>query len=59
MLGKEDYSTLASLVEKPAESVLMTFGAEPNPGLTDDRFSGSAVVFVATVTYRTQTAALH
>jgi uncharacterized protein YcbK (DUF882 family) len=59
MLGKEDYSTLASLVVKPAESVLMTFGAEPNPGLTDDRFSGSAVVFVATVTYRTQTAALH
>jgi uncharacterized protein YcbK (DUF882 family) len=58
-LGKEDYSALASLVEKPAESVMMAFGADPNPGLTDDRFSGSAVVFVATVTYRTQTAALH
>jgi uncharacterized protein YcbK (DUF882 family) len=58
-LGKEDYSALASLVEKPAQSVLMAFGVDPNPGLTDDRFSGSAVVFVATVTYRTQTAALH
>jgi hypothetical protein len=36
----------------------MTFGADPNPGLTDDRFSGSAVVFVATITYGARTAAL-
>jgi uncharacterized protein YcbK (DUF882 family) len=57
-LGAQDYRALASLVEKPASSVMMAFGANPNPGLTDDRFSGSAVVFVSTVTYGTHTAAL-
>ncbi len=57
-LGQQDYRTLSSLVEKPARSVMMTFGADPNPGLTDDRFSGSAIVFVATITYGAHTAAL-
>jgi hypothetical protein len=38
--------------------VMMTFAAEANPGLTADRFSGSAVVFVSTVTFGTHTAAL-
>jgi uncharacterized protein YcbK (DUF882 family) len=54
-LGMQDYRTLASLVEKPARSVTMTFGAEPNPGMTNDRFSGSAIVFISTVTYQAQT----
>jgi uncharacterized protein YcbK (DUF882 family) len=57
-LGDSDYRALAALMEKPASSVMMTFAAEPNPGLTADRFSGSAVVFVSTVTYGTRTAAL-
>jgi uncharacterized protein YcbK (DUF882 family) len=57
MLGAEDFRSLAALVEKPKNSVMMTFGVEPNPGLTDDRFSGSAIVFVSTVTYQTHTAA--
>jgi hypothetical protein len=40
--------------------VMMTFGTEPNPGLTDDHFSGSAIVFVSTVTYQPRTtASLH
>jgi uncharacterized protein YcbK (DUF882 family) len=54
-LGMQDYRTLASLVEKPARSVMMTFGADPNPGMTNDRFSGSAIVFISTVTYQAQT----
>jgi uncharacterized protein YcbK (DUF882 family) len=54
-LGVPDYRTLASLVEKPASSVMMTFGADPNPGMTDDRFSGSAVVFISIVSYRAPT----
>jgi uncharacterized protein YcbK (DUF882 family) len=54
-LGMQDYRTLAALVEKPATSVMMTFGAEPNPGMTNDRFSGSAIVFISTVTYQAQT----
>lgn len=58
LLGDPDYRALAALMEKPASSVMITFAAEPNPGLTADRFSGSAVVFVSTVTYGTHTAAL-
>jgi len=51
MLGTPDYRTLASLVAKPTRSVvMMTFGAEPNPGMTSDRFTGRAVVFAATQT---------
>ena len=57
MLGAQDFRSLAALVEKPKNSVMMTFGAEPNPGLIDDHFSGSAIVFVSTVTYQTHTAA--
>jgi len=33
--------------------VMMTFAPAPNPGLADDHFSGSAIVFVPTVTYQT------
>lgn len=57
-LGAQDYSALAALVEKPASSVVMKFGADPNPGLTHDHFSGSSVVFISTVTYPTHTASL-
>jgi hypothetical protein len=55
MLGAENYRALAKLIEKPASSVVMRFSADPNPGLTPDHFSGSAVSFVAIVTYPTQT----
>jgi uncharacterized protein YcbK (DUF882 family) len=57
MLGAQDFRSFTALVEKPKNSVMMTFGAEPNPGLTDDHFSGSAIVFVSTVTYQTRTTA--
>ncbi len=59
ILGAQDFRTLAPLVQKPASSVVMTFSADPTPGLTHDRFSGSAVVFVSTVSYQTHTASLH
>jgi uncharacterized protein YcbK (DUF882 family) len=58
VLGDPDYRALAALMDKPSSSVMVTFAAEPNPGLTADRFSGSAVVFVSTVTYGTHTASL-
>ncbi len=58
-LGVPDFRTLAALIEKPASSVMMTFAAEPNPSLDHDHFSGSAIVFVPTVTYPTRTASLH
>jgi hypothetical protein len=57
MLGAADFRTLAALVEQPKSAVMMTFASEPNPGLTDDHFSGSAIVFVSTVTYQTRTTA--
>jgi uncharacterized protein YcbK (DUF882 family) len=55
-LGSQDFRELTPLMSKPASSVMMTFSADPNLGLTHDRFSGSAIVFVSTVTYPTQTA---
>ncbi len=51
-LGEQHYRALESLLQKPTSAVIMTFAAEPNPGLTHDRFSGSAIVFVSTVTYQ-------
>ncbi len=57
-LGVRDFRSLAELMVKPANSVMMTFVADPNAGLTQDRFSGSAIVFVSTVTYPVQTADL-
>jgi uncharacterized protein YcbK (DUF882 family) len=58
-LGERDFRSLATLMLKPASSVMMTFASEPNPGLENDHFSGSAIVFVSTVTYPTRTASLH
>ncbi len=51
MLGAENYRTLTTLVEKPTQSVVMTFGAEANPGLSADHFSGPAVGVISTVNY--------
>ena len=45
MLGVRDFRSLAELMVKPASSVMMSFAADPNPGLTHDHFSGSAVVY--------------
>jgi len=57
-LGARDFRSLAALMVKPSSSVLMTFAADPNPGLDHDRFSGAAIFFVSTVSYPTRTAAL-
>jgi uncharacterized protein YcbK (DUF882 family) len=57
-LGARDFRTLAALMVQPDSSVMMTFTAEPNPGLAADRFSGIPIVFVSTVTYPLHTAGL-
>jgi uncharacterized protein YcbK (DUF882 family) len=57
-LGTRDFRSLAALIVKPRSAVMMTFAADPNPGLEHDRFSGAAVVFVSTVTYSARTAVL-
>ncbi len=54
-LGDRDFRALASLMVKPRSAVKMTFAADPNPGLAPDHFSGTAIVFVSTVSYATTT----
>jgi hypothetical protein len=36
---------------------MMSFSADPSLGMFTDRFSGNAVVFLATATFTTQTTA--
>jgi uncharacterized protein YcbK (DUF882 family) len=57
-LGARDFRALAALMVKPDNSVMMTFTSDPNAGLADDHFSGSAIVFVSTVSYPMHTAGL-
>jgi uncharacterized protein YcbK (DUF882 family) len=56
-MGENHRSWIAALLEKPAQAVLMTFSADPNLGMVADRFSGHAVVFLATATFKRQTTA--
>jgi hypothetical protein len=45
---------LEPLLKKPAMSLAMAFSADPNYGMVADRFSGRAVVFLATATFTRQ-----
>ena len=56
--GARDVTYLAGLMVKPASSVMMTFSPDPNLGLSQDHFNGSAIVFLPTITYPTRTASL-
>jgi uncharacterized protein YcbK (DUF882 family) len=57
-LGAGDFHALATLMVKPSSAVMMTFAADPNPGLPHDHFTGAAIVFVSTVSYPARTASL-
>jgi hypothetical protein len=50
-VGEPDFASLAQFMKKPASVVLMTFSSDPHLGMTEGQFSGSAVVFPATVTF--------
>jgi len=56
--GLTDYRGLAPLMRKPSATVMMTFSSDPQPGMTTRKFTGTAVVFVSTVTFGTRTASL-
>jgi hypothetical protein len=56
--GVPDFRTLSAFMQKPAKAVMMTFSGDPHLGMSYDAFSGSAVVFQATVTFGMKTAAL-
>jgi uncharacterized protein YcbK (DUF882 family) len=45
------------LLHKPVQSLMMTFSADPHLGMVADRFTGNAVVFLATATFSPQTTA--
>jgi hypothetical protein len=53
-----DYRGLAPFLRKPASTVMMTFSSDPQLGMTARKFSGTAVVFVSTVTFSIRTASL-
>ncbi len=53
-----DLTHLRAMMLKPNSVVMMTFSNNPHLGMTAERFSGSAVVFVSTVTFTSRTAAL-
>jgi hypothetical protein len=55
--GEIDPRPFQSLFYKPSQSVMISFSADPSAGMDTDRFSGSAVVFVSTTTFTTQTTA--
>jgi hypothetical protein len=57
-MGTPDYRVLGPYLQKPTSSVMMTFSDDPHFGMSTDKFSGSAIVFVATVTFSQHTAAL-
>jgi hypothetical protein len=57
-MGGEDYRGLSPFMRKPASLVSMDFSADPTPGLMANRFSGQAVVFIATTTFSARTALL-
>jgi hypothetical protein len=46
------------MMEKPDISIRMAFSPDPQLGMATDHFSGSAVVFLSTVTFVTRTASL-
>jgi len=56
-IGASDMRSLQELLHKPSMSVAMTFSTDPQLGLVATHFGGPAVVFVATMTFGTRSAA--
>jgi len=50
-VGDLDVSIVSQHMQKPASAVVMTFAADPYAGMITESFTGSAVVFQATVTF--------
>jgi hypothetical protein len=58
VMGETDYRSLSVFMQRPSSSVTLAFSKEPVAGLAADRFSGRAVVFVATTQFLARTASL-
>jgi hypothetical protein len=50
-MGDPDVTDLVQYMRKPDSAMVMTFAYDPHPGISTEAFSGSAVVFQATVTF--------
>ncbi len=55
-LAKLSPTWMRAMLHKPEQAVMMTFSADPHLGMVSDRFTGHAVVFLATATFAPQTA---
>jgi len=51
VFGDPDFRGLVRYMRSPASAVMMTFSHDPHLGMTSEAFTGSAVVFQATVTF--------
>ena len=58
LYGVQDYRSLGPFFQKPTSSVMMTFSQDPHLGVSTEKFAGSAVGFVSTITFKARTAAL-
>jgi len=58
LMGASDFRSLSPYLHKPSTSVMMTFARDPHLGMSTERFGGTAVVFVSTVTFGQRTASL-
>jgi hypothetical protein len=58
LLGAQDPKALQPLMKKPVSTLAMTFSDDPQAGLTANRFSGDAVVFLESKPLVTRTAML-
>jgi uncharacterized protein YcbK (DUF882 family) len=57
-LGTPDYRGFATYLKKPPATVMMTLSDDPEFSMPSGTFTGSAIVFVPTVTFATRTASL-
>jgi uncharacterized protein YcbK (DUF882 family) len=58
LYGVPDFRNLRPHLHKPVSTVTMTFSGDPHLGITTEKFAGSAVVFISTMTFSARTTAL-
>jgi uncharacterized protein YcbK (DUF882 family) len=58
VIGEPDMTALRTHFVKPQTAIAMTFAADATPGLLCDRFTGSAMTTLPTMSFRMQTVAL-
>jgi uncharacterized protein YcbK (DUF882 family) len=51
LFGKPDFRDLGSYLQKPATVLANAFKDDPHPGMTSEKFAGSAVTFVSANTF--------